>query len=733
MTLLLSAALLFGIQPMFAKLLLPRLGAAPAVWNVCAAFYQTVLLVGYLYAHGLVRRLPPRGQALVHVGLALAAIAALPPNVVDSGVGSGQPGLPWLLGQLLVVLGAPLFVLSATAPLLQAWFARSTAAGARDPYFLYAASNLGSLVGVVSYPLVIEPRLPLAVQARLWTGGYCAVLVLVAMSAARFFRPAPDDGSPLPPAVGPARFDLGPVLAPAWRDRFRWVLLSSVPAALSLAVTGHLTTDLAAIPLLWALPLALYLLTFVIAFARRQTLLPAFIQRTQRIQPILLLPAAFALAFRRAAPPWLMVLDLANLFVTALVCHHGLAARRPAPRHLTEFYVWVGLGGILGGLFTAWAPWLFSAVAEYPLVLVLAAFCRRSVDPDTPSSHPQRWLDVALPIVLAAALFAAIRSILPEAIEDRMSMDRGLPGAVLLFGALAAATIVCFSFVGRPWRFSLGYAAVAGAAFVIGAPHRAIHVERTFFGVHQVRRSGDLRILSHGTTDHGAQSTRDPEEPLGYYGRTSPIGQALAARRPSAVAVVGLGAGTLAAYGSAGQRWTFYEIDPAVVGIARDPRLFTFLRDSRAAIQVVIGDARLTLARAAASYDVFVLDAFSSDAIPAHLLTKEAFALYLTRLARGGIIALHVSNRFLDVRRVVAAVARDLRLAGLYQMHEGAPPEDPLAEGKFPSEWVVLARSAEDLRALMRDGRWTLVPDPATRAWTDDFSHVLGALRWSGR
>lgn len=734
-TLLASATLLFLVQPMFAKMVLPLLGGTPAVWNTCMVFYQAALLAGYVYAHLSIRLLGPRRQAAVHL-----ALAGLPWLVLPIGVAAGwtPPAdanpVGWLLGLLAFSVGLPFTVIAATAPMVQAWFADTGHPAGKDPYFLYAASNTGSMIGLLGYPLLVEPLLSLAGQSQLWTAGYALLFLLLAACAAALWR------SPKPAAdtAGDA-VDQAPETITFGR-RLRWLLLALVPSSLLLGVTTHIATDIASVPLLWVVPLALYLLTFILVFARRQ-LLPH--RWMLRVQPFFVLPLAAWFCLNMAETTWMMVpLHLATFFVVAMVCHGELAATRPGTSHLTEFYLWMSLGGVLGGTFNAIvAPATFTSVIEYPLMLVASCLLRPALV--RPGEPRRAWLlDVALPVALAAVLAGTV-ALGNWLLGRELTL---LEGGVLL----AAAGVVCLSFVVRPVRFTLGAGAImlTGALLVnqssytpwgIARRSDVVHSRRSFFGVIRVRHDNfaNTNTMVHGTTRHGMQdlNAKHRGEPLTYYHRTGPIGQVIETmdrqHRLKRMAVIGLGTGSIAAYGRPGQEITYYEIDPAVDRIAKDPQWFTYLADCRAQVRVVLGDARLSMIAAPPyDYDLIVLDAFSSDSIPIHLLTREALHLYLDKLAEGGIVAMHISNRYLRLQPIVGRLAEAAGLVCLAQLDNNLTDADRKA-GKEKSHWAILARRPADLAPFAADKRWQPpVVAPYVPLWTDDFSNILGVINW---
>lgn len=718
LTLGLSALLLFAVQPMFARMVLPLLGGVPAVWNVAMVFFQAMLLAGYLYSHVLAGRLGRRGQVALHLPLLALAMLALPVTVAAGWQppASGAPAL-WLLALLTVSVGAPFFAVATTAPLLQRWFALSGHRHAHDPYFLYGASNIGSIAALLGYPLLLEPWLPLARQSQLWTAGYVALIAgIAACGLVMLRRQTPTVAPPAPMAGGTAASDSADDIG--WRRRLHWLALAFVPSGLLLGVTQHLTTDIVAVPLLWVLPLTLYLLTYVIVFARRPLLRHHWMVR---IQPLLLVLMAITFFWQINALWFQLPLHLATFFVTAMVCHGELAARRPHVGRLTEFYLLMALGGVLGGAFTALvAPLVFDSILEYPLLLLAACLLR----PRLAGGRRERALDLLLPATLFAAglLPLAAYTLLPQ------------PGLALIAGFYAAYGTFAYAQFARPLRAALSILAILAAGQLYSRGDETILArERGFFGVHKVEvtADGDLHLLQHGTTVHGAQYT-DParwREPLTYYTANGPLGQLFAwpplAERLRRVGAIGLGAGAAACYREPGQDWTFLEIDPEVVRLARDERYFRYLSACAPEARIVLGDGRLSLANAGlAPFDLLILDAFSSDAIPLHLLTREAVALYLDRLTPDGVLMVHITNRHLDLRPVLAALAAD---AGLAAVEQRFVSPDQGAGYPVPTRWVALARSADLLPPA--DGRWQpLAPAPGQPVWRDDFANILGPL-----
>jgi hypothetical protein len=713
-TLFMSAALLFLLEPMFAKMVLPYLGGSPEVWNTCVVFFQATMLAAYFYAHALSRSLPVRRQVVLHV-LLLAVVSMTLPVVMPPywAPPVDHTPVPALLRLLLVTAGPPFFVVSATAPLIQQWFSQANHDAASDPYVLYSASNLGSVTALLAYPLVVERSWRLSTQATIWGAGYGAFalgMLLCGLLAAGF------QGSPSSAAIATSREDVD-ASYPDWRRKLRWLLLSLVPSSLMLAVTTFLSTDIAAVPLLWVVPLTLYLLSFVNAFSRRPLISIVAANKATRI---VMMPLAFALIMAVSRPTMpSMALHILAFFACALLLHGQLARARPDARHLTTFYVWVSIGGVLGGAFnTLIAPVVFTSITEYPLMLV--AVCSLSLTGN--KSWRVGYVDVVIPLLLAglvALLMVAWAKL-------------GLYTSALGIGISGALYLACAK---HPVRLATGIALTFVAGSLWG-PSRAgeLFAERTFFGVLRVHSTGKYRQLIHGTTLHGEQAL-DPaysREPRTYYHRAGPIGQVIAALSPhlsgASIGVVGLGVGSLAAYSQPGQTWTFYEIDPAVEQIARAPQYFRYMSDCGARCTVTLGDARLSLAKTSTQHNLLIVDAFSSDAIPMHLLTREALRLYLRSLKPDGTLAFHISNWNVNLKPVLGALAKDSGLTALARLDLDADA----ASGHNRSEWLVMARAPSMPRSLLEDPRWQRPPSDGP-VWTDDYSNLVTVLINSSR
>lgn len=723
-----SASLVFIVQPMVTKLVLPMLGGSPSVWNTSMVFFQTALLVGYGYAHLLQRVRSLKQQAAIHLSLLLAAALFLPLHI--SGVlGEPNPAAPtaWLLATLALSVGAPFAVLSATAPLLQAWYARVRAghADGQNPYVLYAASNLGSFLALLAYPALIEPLMSLSGQRTSWTGGYSLFAVLVVGLAVVVWRRRVQD------APEPARLAVSPPIP--WREKGVLVLLAAAPSSLMLGVTAHLSTDVASAPFLWVAPLALYLLTFVIAFQAR----PWISLPTTLVLQAALGAVVVSLVGMNTGQ-WLLLLltHLGAFFLTALMCHQRLAARRPAPDRLTEFYLLLSLGGVVGGAFNALlAPIIFNGVWEYPLVMVLVGLARPWGD-GALSRRDIFILLIGIGIAAAPPIILEFMRYDPE-FRALLSDQARLQLVQLVLGG---AAICAFLVRDRAVLFTIIIAVITLSAHHVGRGYDWSLTERSFFGVMRVAvtrddgMGGDVHVLMHGTTLHGAQA-RAPGfacSPTMYYAASTPLGQAaqrIQARTPAAkIGVVGQGSGAMAAYKRAEDEMTFFEIDPMVDRVSRDPSWFTYISNcADGPVRTVLGDARLTMAKEApGTYDLLVIDAFSSDAVPTHLLTVEAIQGYLKLLKPDGVVVLHLSNRNLEITMPAVAAARQLGAADLHQIYIEQPNAPEMAEAS--TEALAISPTAEGLADFKGDGRWRKLAPTEVRPWTDDYVNLFGAL-----
>ncbi|MDR3618337.1 MAG: fused MFS/spermidine synthase [Paludisphaera borealis] len=729
-----ASALLFAVQPMIGKMLLPHFGGTPGVWNTCMVFFQAMLLAGYAYAHLTTSRLGFRGQAVVHGTLAAAALLVLPIVVpvdrLPSDFGALGPA-PRLFGLLVAAAGAPFFLIAATAPLLQRWFTLSGDRRAHDPYFLYAASNTGNLLALAAYPLLIEPLSTLGWQNRAWAWGFAVSAVLTIVCAVVVWARSPRvEAPPVDPVEDSDRV--------GWATLLDWIVLAAIPSSWLLAVTTYATTDLASMPLLWTIPLGVYLATYILAFGASGT---RWKRGTEAVFPWLAAILALVLSAGFVNAYW-VPLHALTFFAGALLCHQRLAESRPPAGRLTLFYLAIALGGVLGSLFNAIvAPLLFDRMIEYPLAVFLtclAAFRE-------PGLWAAGFRRIARELIAPAAVFGLMLIL----IAGRNVSDSPV-GVLALMLASGLGVLVVWKTRGRPLRFALTIGAVLLAGGVAPEPGgEVIHRSRNFFGTLRVLhdRRAEVYRLIHGSTLHGQQSLEASRraEPSTYFTRSGPIGGLFESLDPalrragSRVAIVGLGTGTLACYAQPGQSWTFYEIDDAVVRIAEDPRYFSYLADARkrgATVEIVEGDARLRLGAAPdGGYRLIVLDAFSSDAVPVHLLSREAIALYRRKLAPGGVLAFNLSNRYLDLDPLMDRQARDAGLVCRIRYDVDVPPEEKQA-GKLPSIWAVMADRDADLPGLVDDLRWQLPRHrPGSIAWTDDYSNLGSYLvlrsRWA--
>jgi spermidine synthase len=703
-----SAGLVFLVEPMVARMVLPRLGGSSAVWNTSLAFFQAALLAGYAYAHVLQRLTSLKAQMAAHIAVLALAALTLPLRISEV---FGPPSIEhpafWLLGVLLVSVGPAFAALSATAPLLQAWYARlaPAAMGGADPYRLYAASNLGSLLALVAYPVLVEPLMRLKLQAGAWSIGYGLFVVIVFALAALSRRTRGQAQALAPLAEAP------PV---ALAERLVWIGLSAATSSLLLGVTAHITQDVASAPFLWVIPLALYLLSFVIAFQARPLIPPAIALWFQA----LLAPVAAAL-YSLLQAPWLYQLaaNLGAFFFTALVCHHALAHRRPAPGRLTDFYLSMSLGGVIGGAFNAFvAPVIFNAVWEYPIVLGLACLARP-------------WGRGRLDHWGVGALVSAVLTIAALLVPQMTSLN----GIIIL---LTVAGGMTFLLRGRGLIYGVLVLALGVASYdqLFKGKRETF---RSFFGEVQLVRVptpvyGVVKIMVHGSTLHGAQAQR-PEQrciPTTYYGPGTPIAttiRTVQALHPAMrMGAVGLGTGTVAAFTRPADTLQFFEIDPLIVRIASDPSNFSFVNGcAKGRVSVTLGDARQSLEKVADhSYDLLLVDAFSSDSVPTHLLTAEAMRTYLRVIKPDGVVLLHLSNRNLELEGPAAA---SVRLAGGAPVQQDYFTSAPSVYVESGAQAILVGRDRKSLRPFIARSDW----EPAVieaRPWTDDYVNVFGAL-----
>jgi SAM-dependent methyltransferase len=724
LTILTGSFLLFLVQPMIARMALPRLGGAPAVWNSAMLVYQALLLAGYAYAHRLAKE-PARRQAIVHIGLFTLALLWLPIGLASfHPPANGSPifWVPWLL---IASIGPLFFVVAAQAPLMQRWYALSGNQG--EPYALYAASNIGSFAGLIAYPLLVEPFTTLYSQKWLWSGIYLALMALVLTCAVQLWRVATPANEASPAHGEHVRID--------WKRRLYWIALAAVPSGLMLSTTSHLTTDLMAMPLIWVIPLGIYLLSFSVAFADNQR--PAY--WISRFTPLVMVIAgAFVFIVWGTTAINGLVASLSMLFFVAVALHNEMYRTRPAPSELTSFYLMMSIGGVIGGFFCAIvAPLLFDWTWEHPILILLAALLLPKIPIIPLDSKGAKIPAIMLAVGVVALLIGIFGGV-------------SLPNEASLTKVLIAATIITLGIAVSGFRIPF-FLAVAGLLTVNGGWYslqqslNGVRM-RSYFGTYTVNtsESGRVRSLSHGTTMHGMQMLNEPTRPTSYYPQTSGVGIALTKATAfygtdASIGVVGLGTGTLACYRKPGQRWQFFEIDPLMIEIARKRKIFSFLERCAPEVPITIGDARLTLANVPqGEFDILALDAFSSDSIPLHLLTKEAFATYRRALTPDGLLLVHISNRYIDLNPVVAAEAKS---NGWYAaLRHDNPTEKLMGRGDRPSQWIALSRDPKKLAQLtgkvdVKKSRyhdadqWLELDKPGnTRAWTDDYASVLPHL-----
>ncbi len=722
-TLFTSAALMFVLQPMFGKILLPLLGGSPAVWNTCMVFYQMVLFLGYLYAHYLSTRINHHRQIFVHLGVILLSFLALPvglPETVSPPTESNPTF--WLIGILALSIGLPFFVVSTTAPLVQKWFSNVGHHTSDDPYYLYAASNTGSLIALLSYPFVIEPNIGLSNQKSHWSVGFIILCLMIAGCAWTLWK-AQQTKEPSEESAGQ---DEGLSIA----TKLHWLALAFVPSSLLLGLTTFISTDIASVPLLWIIPLTLYLLTFVIVFSSWHDKVHGWMVKAQ---PVVLLPfLAYSFINPAVLPYWVdLGIHLTAFFLAVMVCHGELARLRPNTRHLTTYYLIMSFAGMLGGMFNTFvAPFIFNAVYEYPLMIIAALLLRPGLKASI-SDDKKEWLkQMVFPAVLMVAGLVVFFSVddLPQ------YLDTIGVGLILLAG-------LTYAFREKPITLALLTGILIFFTFGLhGLLSNTLYQKRTFFGVLSVRESvltneqgqpEKYREFYHGTTKHGAQrlTAEFSRTPLTYFSRPGPIGQLFTeydkADTNWEIGIIGLGAGTLACYTKPDQSWAFYELDPLVVDIASNPKYFTYISQCNPKIRMVVGDARLSLVKEPDhKFDLYIVDAFSSDSIPTHLLTQEAIKLYFDKIKPDGILALHITNRHLALKKVLSDHAEKLHLAALIQ--EFKPQQEiPLV---VATDWVVMAKKDETLEPLRQSqlGSWQKLPlyfDIKT--WTDDFTNIV--------
>ena len=716
-TIFLSAFLLFVFQPMVGKYLLPTLGGTPSVWNTAMLFFQVLLLGGYIYAHLLGRIESVKIQACLHLLLMLLACAALPLALPENAEPLDSQPILWQLRTMIGMAAGPFFVLSASAPLLQKWFSRTNHKNADNPYFLYSASNIGSMLALLSYPVVTEPLLALHEQSSLWSFGYAllAALFIACVWSSKFHTEI---------KIAPAE-ETAPIPV---KRKLLWVFLAFCPSSLMLGFTTYITTDVASMPLFWVIPLALYLGTFIVAFSPKPFLPLAATRILQAVLLIFLAVLQISHFIGHGSPWLLMSFHGVLFFFTALMCHQELVALKPKAARLTEFYLYMSLGGALGGAFNSLiAPVLFKLPYEYYIVIVLSLFARYASEPlsKTPEffKKKNKYIELALfPGVMLLGVGAAI-------------LDKGWVHLVAVVGTLIFSMLL----INR----RVAFVATLAVILIFNPPHAwlkikdSVLIERNFFGVLRIQDypNEEIRILSNGTTTHGAQALDHNFKniPLTYYHPAGAAGDIFAVLDSypgnQKVAALGLGIGSIACYNHPGRSFDFYEINQQVIDITENPKYFSYLKDCGSPYKIVLGDARHKIEEAAdGSYDMIFVDVFSSDNIPIHVMTLEAIQSYKKKLKPGGLIVIHVSNRYFNLQREVAALAKAADMQMLYRYTKGG---NVLGTKMIytPAMYTVMSDNPKIMQDfLKRQWEPVKIPDDM-RPWTDDYANIMRAFK----
>lgn len=728
LTLFSSASLMFVLQPMFGKALLPLLGGSASVWNTCMVFYQSILFLGYLYAHLLSTRLGYRTHLFIHASLLIISLYFLPIAIPEGSnpPTSGNPSL-WLITTLSISIGLPFFILSTNSPLLQKWFSRIGHHTSSDPYYLSIASNSGSLIALLSYPFLLEPTIGISLQQRFWSVGFLLltaliVLCMTLLKQQHFQTNAQRKSASLL------------IQKPSLKVQFEWLLLAFVPSSLLLGTTNFISIDIATVPLLWVIPLALYLFSFILVFSKFGY---AIHKKIFLIQPWIIV--SFLLYYfsnqKLSSFTLELFLHLVVFFISIMVCHGELAKKRPATDYLTQYYLIMSFGGMLGGIFNSFiAPFIFSSIYEYPLMIVFALLLNPI------HKRIRLYLKANLSKIIFATYFFAFGIIL--------SINVSQFDDTFLIACAVISTIAATYFY---FKKAILYLPLFGLLVVSCAtPEKQqgielLHQSRNFYGVLSVKKmsefdsgSGNETVheIYSGTTKHGLQvlSNSDMQcTPNGYYSPQGPLGTIFSnfdgLNDDWSIAVVGLGAGEMAGYSKNSQDWTFFELNPAVVELAKNPEYFTYLTECIQDYGIEIGDARITLEKQTQRYNMLVIDAFTSDSIPTHLLTKEALELYFSRLEPDGLLVFHISNRYLDLKKVLSDHAAQLGLSMLVQ--EFRPENRPPLV--YRSDWAIMARNETTLQPLLTNSsqfHWEKPPHYAdARSWTDDFTSIMNVWK----
>ncbi|MBF0408163.1 MAG: fused MFS/spermidine synthase [Candidatus Riflebacteria bacterium] len=727
LTSFIGACLLFFIQPFIARLFLPLAGGSPTLWNTCMMFFQMLLLAGYTFSHlnsTFLKSARSMFLSWLIFALPLLSLPIVFPEIIS---GNDTGSVWWFIGALFSTAGLPFFALSTVSPILQKWYSDSGLPGASDPYFLYSAGNLGSLTGLLAYPLVVEPFFGLSLQNIYFYYGYIVFFAAITLSALilLFFirRNIPEASEK---SIKLPKNTAKPSVSYSHLDALKWVVLSFIPSTLSLGITHHISSEIAPVPLFWSVLLALYLLSFIIAFSPGIKLNLSALSRL-----IALFMTVLVFAFlRQLNEPIFVILPVHILvfFLSAILCHRMLADLRPPTSDLTAFYLFMSIGGAMGGIFnTLLAPMLFDSILEYPLAL--ASVCWLLHHYSGSKIFGSGFKIEVVPFLLFFWMFT-VRTVL----GDRDSTDL----LQLVFRNIIPS-IAVFLVSSHRSAFSLSVLVLLFTACTIPSPQgTTVHAERTFFGIHRVTLSpdGKFTCLMHGNTIHGIQAkdVQDSKVPGLYYHPSGPVGdvfQLTERDMPRQVGAVGLGVGSIAAYGKKGDFFSYFEIDPAIVRIAENISFFTYLSKSHADNRFVLGDGRSSLSREPESkFDMLIFDAFSSDSVPMHLLTEEAFRLYLKRLKKDGIMAFHISNRYISFESVLAATLKSAGFSSLIRV-DSYVTEASTRQGKADSTWMVAAENEKTLENFLKTKRWQKpIIQPSQKIWTDDFGSLLSSFEF---
>ncbi len=724
-TIFLSAFLLFASQPLIGKTLLPLLGGGPSVWNTAMLFFQILLLAGYAYAHLLARLKNIRHQVFIHAAFLIIALITLPLGLPQDADPTGATPILWQLKIMSVMIAVPFFVLSSTAPLLQNWFAHTAHQKSNNPYFLYVASNVGSFLALLSYPFLVEPLLTLKLQMTTWSYAYVILAALLLACGL------------IPNFINKISNQMNRNAEPStqWKLRATWIFLAFLPSSLMLGFTTYVTTDVTTVPLFWIIPLSLYLLTFIIAFSNKPFLT---LSTTRILQGIIALFLLWLMIAGGTMTKWIVVfVHTLFFFFTALLCHQELAALKPKASKLTEFFLMVSIGGALGGIFNSLlAPLLFPLPYEYSLIILLSLSARYIA-----SENGCFQRDVTLLKNLTWRIKNTSASIWPILGIFLLSACALLPhtkGIDVFFAA--GIVFILFRYIEYRTIFAVLFTCVILMNPPIPWNHltQSLVVERNYYGVVRVNDVEDLRIMTHGVTNHGGQA-RDPAlrfTPYGYYSNTSGLAHVFATshlrqKTQQNIGILGLGTGSMACFFNAPKRhFDYFEIDPAVIRVASDPNYFTYLSDCNIDYTMHTGDGRLLINRQPNQYyDVIVMDAFTSDNIPAHLITKDAVKIYREKLKPDGVLVFHISNRFFVLQYELAAIAHAFGKKALYRLDEGINPHNKLHTTmvvNYPNKYVVLTDNDTIAQELLQKG-WMELEDPGFQPWRDDYANILRA------